>query len=228
MSGSGGRHATSCRGASSVEAIVVIALVALGAIAAMLAFGRDVGASVGREGDCVRTLTACGDRRDDVSRGGVVEPARSSGGTGAGARGGDGSTQDAPAQGGTKGFWESAADVGKGFVVDGLWGTVTGVASAVAHPVDTLGAIGSALAHPVDTAVAMRDGVVTAWNENPERLVGAGVFEIVSLPFAAAKAGKATAVAAKVEDAARGAGAAAGRVERSLEHAGAYKDVTDR
>ena len=93
-----------------------------------------------------------------------------------------------------KGWGESALDVGKGVVVDGLWGTVTGVWTMVTHPIQTAKGIGHAVAHPIQTGSAIKEGVVAAWEENPERLIGAGIFEVVTLPVAALKATKASKV----------------------------------
>jgi hypothetical protein len=95
----------------------------------------------------------------------------------------------------SRNFGERLLDVGKGIVVDGLWGTVTGLWGAVTHPVETVQGIGYAITHPVETATAIRDGVVNAWNENPERLIGAGIFEVITLPLAAAKVSRATTLA---------------------------------
>lgn len=80
---------------------------------------------------------------------------------------------------------------GKGVVVDGVGGTVVGLYTVVRHPVQTIEGIGTAVMHPVDTFTAVKDNIGKAWDEDPARVLGGGVFQIVTLPLAPAKAGTA-------------------------------------
>jgi Flp pilus assembly pilin Flp len=142
-------------------------------------------------------------------------------GRSAGAVGAQG-TSGAPSGGGSDGaqsegrgvlgnIWEFT----KGVVVDGAWGTVTGLAglgkdivvgtvTAIAHPIDTAKAVGnglyatgSALMHPVDTAnslyngaVAIKDEIVKSCSENGARCAGNAAFQILTLPAVATKVAK--------------------------------------
>jgi Flp pilus assembly pilin Flp len=194
------------RGGNIVEYILLVGLVAIIALGGYRVFGNSAEGRAQAHAVCVANL-ACG--QGNV---GPVAPSRAEQidqavaastnaaapgpggdtphpGAGDGAPPGDTGTPPAPP---SKGLGERALDVGKGIVVDGLWGTVTGLWGAVTHPVETVQGIGHAVTHPIETATAIKDGVVDAWNENPERLIGAGIFEVITLPLAAAKVSKAT------------------------------------
>jgi len=166
--------------------LVIVGVVLMLGVLAVTQLGRSSGEHAEREADCIKTFS-CGSGAGGSGGGDVSSLA---GKAGAGADGA------AP----SKGVWGTTADVAKGFFVDGLWGTVKGIGSAIAHPVDTVTGIGHAIAHPIATASAIKEGVVTAWNENPERLVGAGIFEVLTLPVAAAKGAKVVGVASKLDD----------------------------
>ena len=88
-----------------------------------------------------------------------------------------------------------AGDVVRGFFVDGAWGTVVGLYNVVRHPIQTAEGIGTAIAHPIRTYEAVRDGLAQRWEENPSRLVGAGIFEVVSLVVAPTKVARVSRVA---------------------------------
>jgi len=96
-----------------------------------------------------------------------------------------------------------------GFFVDGAWGTVTGVWGAVTHPIATYEGVKHAVTHPVATYEAVRDGLAQRWEEDPARLGGAALFEVVSLVVAPAKVARATGLAGDLRGAE--ALAAAGR-----------------
>jgi len=91
-------------------------------------------------------------------------------------------------------------DVLAGFFVDGAWGTVTGVWGAVTHPIDTVTGVWHAGTHPVETYNAVTGALATQWEENPSRLLGAGIFEVVTIFVAPAKVARATDVAGDVAD----------------------------
>lgn len=122
----------------------------------------------------------------------------------------DGSSAN-PGNPGSGGFWNNLGNglntawngylsYTKGFFVDGLWGTVTGLYTAVTSPVQTAKGIWNAVTNPVASGKAIWGGLVNAWNEDPARLLGAGVFEVITLPIAAIKAGKATKVTRIAEE----------------------------
>lgn len=199
------RRSTS-RGASYVEVLVIVAIVLLLGAAAMTALGQSSSSHATREAECIKTFSCNGGGKagDISSLGGSAGPSRTESSSG-------------------KGVWQTTGDIAAGFFVDGLWGTVTGVGTAIAHPIDTVTSIGSAIAHPISTASAVRDNIATAWNQNPERFIGAGVFEVLTLPVAATKGAKVAKAAAIVEESAETARAG----EKLAEVAGAVKRVDD-
>jgi len=166
--------------------LVIVGVVLMLGVLAVTQLGRSSGEHAERAADCIKTFSrgagAGGSGGGDVS-------------SLAGKAGADTPTA-------SKGVWGTTADVAKGFFVDGLWGTVKGIGTAIANPIDTVSGIASAVAHPIDTASAIKQAVVTAWDENPERLVGAGIFEVLTLPVAAAKGAKVAKAAEKLDDAA--------------------------
>jgi hypothetical protein len=175
------------RGASLVEYLLVVGLVAVVALVGVRHLSAlDDKASA--QAACVTALSCVGG--SVLGSPGVSAAASTPGGS----TPGEPSPSPAPPAKKDKGWGESALDVGKGVVVDGLWGTVTGVWTMVTHPIQTAKGIGHAVAHPIQTGTAIKDGVVAAWEENPERLIGAGIFEVVTLPVAALKATKASKV----------------------------------
>lgn len=122
------------------------------------------------------------------------------------------------------GFWRragsSVVSFGQGVVVDGLWGAVTGTAelgyNLVTSPVETTSAIASGIGHavmnPRETVAGIRDGFVRAWEEDPARAIGRGVFEVGTIFVPVSRVGSAGRVARAadaVDDG--GAAAAAGR-----------------
>lgn len=180
------------RGASLAEYVLLVGLVGIVALLGVKRFGDAILGKAEAHAACVDTFS-CGDG------GGVgTSSAAAAISTPAGTPGGDpASLPPSPAPPPAKpekGWGESALDVGKGVVVDGLWGTVTGVWTMVTHPIDTVVGVGTAVAHPIQTAGAIKDAVGKAWDENPERVIGAGIFEVITLPVAALKATKATKV----------------------------------
>lgn len=204
---------TRSRGVSYVEVLVIVGVVLLLGVVAVTALGRSSSEHASREAECIKTFS-CG------------------GGTG-----GDGDVSSLAGKSASgaseeKGFWRTTGDIAAGFFVDGLWGTVKGVGTAIIHPVDTVTNIGSAIAHPINTATAIKDGIVTAWNENPERLIGAGLFEVVTLPIAATKGAKVAEAATVVEEAGKAARAAerlaeAGDAAKLAKRADELADVGD-
>jgi Flp pilus assembly pilin Flp len=172
------------RGASLVEYLVLVGLVAMVVLAGARHLAA-IDAKADAQASCVATFS-CGDGSGLGSPSAASTPVTS---TTAGLEAPPPPSQPAPKE---KGWGQSALDVGKGVVVDGLWGTVTGVWTMVTHPIQTAKGIGHAIAHPIQTGTAIKEGVVAAWEENPERLIGAGIFEVVTLPVAALKATKAS------------------------------------
>ncbi|MEJ7732560.1 MAG: toxin glutamine deamidase domain-containing protein [Polyangiaceae bacterium] len=90
-----------------------------------------------------------------------------------------------------RGFWERARDVAYGFVVDGAWGTVTGLWNAGRHPIATaqgLWTFGVAVVqHPGDVWNELNWTMYQAWQDNPERFVGSLVFELATFAVPPAK-----------------------------------------
>jgi Flp pilus assembly pilin Flp len=173
------------RGASLVEYLLIVGLVALVLVVGASQLSA-IDAKAEAQAACVTAL-ACPDGSVLGSSGAPAVAATPQASTG-----GEPAPSPAPPPSKSKGWGESALDVGKGVVVDGLWGTVTGVWTMVTHPIQTAKGIGHAVAHPIQTGTAIKDGVVAAWEENPERLIGGGIFEVITLPVAALKATKAS------------------------------------
>jgi Flp pilus assembly pilin Flp len=192
------------RGAGLVEYLIVVGLVAVFCLAGWRAFGAEVDAKASAQSACVDTFS-CGP---------------------GGAEGAEGTAAAMPIQGAaalpppgaapapapapppapapapeSRGLGTRILDVGKGVVVDGLWGTITGLYQVVRHPIQTVEGLGNAIAHPIATAEAIGGAISDAWDENPERVAGAAVFEIITAPLAVAKAGK-VARGARIADAA--------------------------
>jgi Flp pilus assembly pilin Flp len=187
------------RGASLVEYLVLVGLVALFAIAGVRAFGSSTETKVSAHAACIVSLS-CAD--------GAPEATAALTSTVSG-------TGDAPAplvaedSGGSKGIGSRIWDFGKGFVLQ-AWDTVKGLAHVVMHPIETAKGLWSAITHPVATYHAIKDALVEAWHENPDEFVGRAVFEVVTLPLSVAKVSKVKlATATKVVDKADGASDAA-------------------
>ena len=210
---------TRTRGASFVEAMVLVAFAVGVVLAAAKLLGSQADETSDSLGEHIKTMTETQSRTS---------------GTGSGANGGDtyaatNATCDSthgceaaapspapspppapapapPAEPESRGFWGNVGSFGKGFFVDGVWGTVVGVGTMVAHPIDTAKGIGNAIAHPIDTATGAWDGITKAWDEDPARVLGGGLFQVVTIvgPGAIAKVG----TVAKVGDVAAEASAA--------------------
>jgi Flp pilus assembly pilin Flp len=219
------------RGANLVEYILIVGLLAMIALGGSRLLTSSASGRATAHAQCVAAL-ACGDG-DVVGAaavaGAVPPPVGSPAETSAA------QTSATPTPPPSKGLRERALDVGKGIVVDGLWGTITGVWTMVTHPIETGKGIVHAVAHPVKTATAVKDAVAAAWEENPERLIGGGIFEVITLPAAALKATKASKVTAltkaakaadKVDDAADAARLADKASDTSKLKAGALADET--
>lgn len=196
------------RGAAYVEVLVIVGVVVVLGLLAVTTLGRSASEQAEKEANCIRSLS-CG--RGGGGNGGAPDLAST-----VGTPGSPGGSAAPPAPPG-KGFWQATGDVASGFFVDGLWGTVTGLATIVVHPIDTVTGIAQVVRHPINSAVAIRDGVVQAWNDNPQRLIGAGIFEVVTLPLAAGKVAKVERVGTLA--------AAVRRVDRTAEVAAAARRV---
>jgi Flp pilus assembly pilin Flp len=188
------------RGATLAEFLMLVGLIALVALAGFRAFGTAITGKAETQAACVETFS-CGPGNPQGADGEAMAlgtPPGTPGGENPDG-GGDGDDGGGGFLGGVgdffSGAWDVTKSVGKGFFVDGVWGTVTGVWTIVTNPVDTAKGLWTAVTNPVDTWNAIKDGVVTAWNEDPARLIGAGLFEVVTLPVAALKATKATKLA---------------------------------
>jgi Flp pilus assembly pilin Flp len=212
------------RGASLVEYALVVGLVAIVALTGYRAFGSALLDKSEAHAACVESFS-CGPGNDPGAGSDAITlgaPAPTDGNNSSGGDNGNGNGDD-----GGGGFWGGVGDffsgawgttksVATGFFVDGAWGTVKGVWTIVTNPVDTAKGLWTAVTNPVDTWNAIKDGVVTAWNEDPARLIGAGLFEVVTLPVAALKATKASklATATKVADKLDDAGDVAKTVDK--------------
>lgn len=157
---------------------------AIVALVGFRAFGEAATAKAESQAACVDSFACAeGDPSASTPMLGAATP-------GPGTDGGQPQPSDtAPAQPEGKSAGRRIFDVGKGFVL-GAWDTVTGAVHMVTHPVETVQGLWTAVTHPVETFNAIKDGLVTAWNENPEELIGRGLFEVVTAPFAAAKVSK--------------------------------------
>jgi Flp pilus assembly pilin Flp len=190
------RFATDRRGASLVEYLICVGAVALIAIAGFRVAGGRVDDKAAAQAACVQSLSC--DAAVTVSAATGVNTGEA-GLAVSGTTAGEAGSGAAP----SRSLLDRALDVGRGLIVDGLWGTITGLWDVVTRPVETVQGLWYAVTHPITTATALKDAVVDAWNENPERLVGQAIFEVVTLPVAALKGAKATqlARAARVVDA---------------------------
>jgi Flp pilus assembly pilin Flp len=210
------------RGASLVEYVLLVGLVAIVALTGFRAFGSAILGKSEAQAACVESFS-CG-QGEDPGAGSEAITLTTPGptdGTNGGNDGGNGGDGDGGGfWGGVGDFFSGALDTTKsvatGFFVDGAWGTVKGVWTIVTNPVDTAKGLWTAVTNPVDTWNAIKDGVVTAWNEDPARLIGAGLFEVVTLPVAGLKATKASklATATKVADKLDDAGDVAKAVDK--------------
>lgn len=208
------------RGASAAELILLVGLIAIVAMAGFRAFGSSVTAKSEAQATCVETFS-CGDGNAQGAESEAITLTPPKGPDGGNANGDGGGGDDGGGfWGGVGDFfggaWDVTKSVTKGFFVDGAWGTVTGVWHIVTNPVDTAKGLWTAVTNPVDTWNAIKDGVVTAWKEDPARLIGAGLFEVVTLPVAGLKAAKASklATATKVVDKVDDAGDVAKAVDK--------------
>ena len=215
------RLARDRRGASLIEYVLVVGLVAVVALAGYRTFGQRAQAKADAQAKCISALS-CGSGDVGAVSGDAIPSRQQKIAEAADAvkSGTPPATTAAAATPATptpsptppaqpappppkqdKSVLDRGLDVGKGFVVDGLWGTVTGVWHVVRHPIDTAEGVWTAASHPIDTASAVKDAVVKAWDENPERLIGAGIFEVVTAPVAALKATKVGTAAKLAEEA---------------------------
>lgn len=184
------RLGTDTRGAGLAEYVLLVGLIAIAALAGFRNLGSSIDGKATAHAACVESL-ACGSAgaaSEAGDSGPVLGAARLSVEGRAGIGVGGTVTIERPV---LQRIWEGL----KGFVVDGVWGTITGVWDIVTHPVETLQGLWHAVTHPVATFNAIRDAISNAWNENPDRFVGAALFEVITLPVTALKAARAGRVA---------------------------------
>jgi hypothetical protein len=81
-----------------------------------------------------------------------------------------------------------------GFFVDGAWGTLKGIGSAILHPISTGEGLVTAVRHPIVTLGAVKNELVASWQESPARLIGGGFFSVVTAPLTATKSGQVAAL----------------------------------
>jgi len=175
------------RGAGLVEYLIVVGLIAVVCLAGWRAFGAQVDAKASAQSACVESFS-CG---PGSAEGAEVTAAAATPIQGAAALAvGGAATATGTAPAPSRGLGTRILDFGKGVVVDGLWGTITGLYQVVRHPIRTVQGLGHAIAHPIATVQAIGTAIGDAWEENPERVVGAAIFEIITAPVAVAKAGK--------------------------------------
>jgi Flp pilus assembly pilin Flp len=199
------RRSSDSRGGALVEYVLLVGLIALVAHAAFVDFGESVNEKVSEQASCVDGGDSCGGGADQARTGALAlwdDDARRDRLDAAVAALED--KAGTPDGNFAKKVAATAVSFLKGVLIDGLWGTVTGVWGVVTDPIETGKAIGNALAHPIQTATVIKRSVVAAWEDDPVRLIGAGIFEVVTAPIAAAKATKLTR-AAKVANKAEGA-----------------------
>jgi Flp pilus assembly pilin Flp len=189
---------TDARGASLVEYILVVGLVAVVCLLGFRAFGRSADDKVQAHAVCVGSL-ACGDGSGvGTSPGaapvaGAMLPSRTTQIDEAAQTQTQAQT-DAP-EGKKK--WEPVAggqrllDVGKGIVIDGAWGTITGVYDMVTDLPGTWEGLKYAATHPIEAGGAIKDSIVAAWEENPDRFAGQAIFEVATFFIAPLKIAKA-------------------------------------
>jgi pilus assembly protein Flp/PilA len=217
------------RGASLVEYLVVVGLVALFALAGWRSFGQRIDDKAAAQAACVTSLS-CGSAGNAATIASAGESAPVDGASGA-----------APTAERSSGISAVAGNVwsfGKGFVLQG-WDTVVGIYDIVRDPVGAAQGIGHAIAHPVQTYEALRDSLAEAWQRDPADVMGRGVFEVATIfvaPLKLAKAAKlrvATRTAEVVEHAAETAAAAdkaadAARIVEAVDDAAAAERLAAR
>ena len=171
------------RGAQLVEYLLIVGLVSLLVMAGARAFGMTVSDKAQAHGRAVQRL------QGDTTQGDY------------GLSGDDGSSDDdggGGLWGAVKGVAGDAVDLGgdaldlagdalseaqefkEGFergVAKGAWGVVTGLASAVTHPVRTVQALSYISSHPFETAWSLGDVYVDQVAENPAEGLGVIAFD---------------------------------------------------
>jgi Flp pilus assembly pilin Flp len=176
------RFGSDRRGAGLVEYLLCVGAVALLALAGLRLLGGQIDGKSIAQAACIQSLSCGVSATGSAAASDAALPVH-------GAVTLDGAQGQA---GAGRSILGRVLDFGRGFVVDGLWGTVTGLWHVVTHPVETVQGLWYAVTHPIATVRALRDAVVEAWNENPERFLGQAVFEVVTLPVAALKGARAT------------------------------------
>ncbi len=201
---------TRVRGATLVEYLILLGAVALVSLGIVSAFGKEIAGKLRGEGDAV----------SQIGEGGAGNAA-------APALPGVGSASEPPPSTSEPQGWGSwlgdkaasagngALSLGKGFFVDGAWGTVKGTwdlgVGLVTEPRQTLGSLKDGVVgvvtDPVGTARDVGANLKKQWNEDPMRLVGAGIFQVIpaSKVGALGKLGGATKAAEAVATEARAA-----------------------
>jgi Flp pilus assembly pilin Flp len=208
------------RGAGLVEYLILVGLIAVVALAGARRLGTSVDSRVTAQAACVESLACAGSGSGSAIQAGSEDaPLLGAGQIRAGATA-IGTADIAT----SKPFLQRLWDGVRGFFVDGVWGTVTGIWDIVTHPIQTIQGLWHAVTHPVSTFLAIRDAISNAWNDNPDRFVGAVIFEVVTLPVTALKAARAGRIATatrvtRAVDAGDDAGDAA-RAARAAEESG--------
>ena len=158
-----GRH----RGAGLVEYLIIVGLVAVVALAGARRFGTTVDGRVTAQAACVESL-ACGGLGSGsaIQAGSEDAPLLGAGQIRAGATAIG--TADVPA---SKPLLARVWDGVRGFFVDGVWGTVTGVWQIITHPIETVEGLWTAVTNPVQQT-APSGAISKAWNDNPRFLRG--------------------------------------------------------
>ncbi|AKU94763.1 hypothetical protein AKJ09_01427 [Labilithrix luteola] len=181
-------------GATLVETLAVVGIVALAAIAAYVGFGDSIRGTTQREAACVQTFSCGG----GSNAGGTAAMAGQGEGGGTSSGGGEGSAQA------SQGWGSATWDFAKGFVSEG-WEAVEGIADIVIHPDQVAQGVAQVILHPKDTW----DAVKAEWQgRSGANNAGRVAFEIVTLPLVAGKLSKLSTAAKVAEDAAAVAKAA--------------------
>lgn len=204
------------RGANLVEFLILVGAIALVALAAVAAFGKQVAAKLRGEGEAVARISDGGGGGTPSgplpgvggpASGGAPTPSPAAPSQGWASRAGEAAWNGAAAVG------NGAVSLGKGFFVDGLGGTISSTwelgKGLVTEPGKTLGGIKDGVVaiatDPGGALTAAGAEISRQWKEDPMRLVGNGIFQV--LPAARVgtlgKVTKATEVAAEVRTGSR-------------------------
>lgn len=184
------------RGATLVETLAVVGVIALASLAAYVGFGDSIRGTTQREAACVQTFS-CGGGSNGGGTAGMAGPSTA----------GDSSQ-------GSQGWGSATWEFTKGFVSQG-WETVEGLSAIVTHPDQVAMGVAQVILHPKDTWNAVK----SEWqSRSGANNAGRIAFEVITLPLVAGKLSKLSTAAKVAEDA-----AALGKAEGAAKLADAAK-----